>query len=125
MQAFFETGRVVDVVLVVLAVEAIVAFAWLRPSGRAASALAANLAAGACLLFGIRAALVGSDWYWVAFWIGLSLPLHLADLASRWRMISRRSGPAGGAAPRKEPKSGGADGGSDHARNSVGAMSGR
>jgi hypothetical protein len=94
MQALFESGRIVDVILLVFAVEAIVAFAWLRPSGRAAFGLAANLAAGACLLLGVRAALVGSGWHWVAFWIALSLPFHLADLASRWRMRSRPSSPA-------------------------------
>lgn len=94
MQALFESGLIVDLILLVFAVEAIVAFAWLRPSGRAASGLAATLAAGACLLLGVRAALVGSDWRWVAFWIGLSLPFHLADLASRRRMGSRPSSPA-------------------------------
>ena len=64
---------------------AIVAVVLFRRSGRRLSGLLANLAAGACLLLGVRAALVGADWPVVALWIGLSLPFHLADLAARWR----------------------------------------
>lgn len=85
MQALFETGRIVDLILALFAVEAIVAVVLFRRSGRRLSGLLANLAAGACLLLGVRAALVGADWPVVALWIGLSLPFHLADLAARWR----------------------------------------
>jgi len=95
MQALFETGRIIDLVLVVVAVETVAAASYLRLSGRRATGLLANVAAGACLLLGIRAALVGSDWRWVALWIGLSLPFHLADLAFRLRLRTLPSGLSG------------------------------
>jgi len=85
MQALFDTGRIIDLILAVFAIEAIIATVWLRRAGRPTLGLLANVAAGACLLLGVRAALIGSDWPFVALWIGLSLPFHLVDLASRWR----------------------------------------
>jgi predicted permease len=95
MQALFESGRIIDLILVVFAIEAIVAVVWLRRIGRVTAGLFASLAAGVCLLLGIRAALMGLSWPWVALWIGLSLPFHLADLVSRWRMPTPQPGPGG------------------------------
>ena len=33
----------------------------------------------------LRAALLGQDWWWVALWLSLALPAHLAWLALAWR----------------------------------------
>jgi hypothetical protein len=54
---------------------------------RAGAALDAfcTLAPGACLLLALRAALTGSGWVWVAAFLTLSLPIHIADLARRRR----------------------------------------
>lgn len=35
------------------------------------------------MMLGLRAALTGADWWWIALPLGLSLPLHLYDLAGR------------------------------------------
>lgn len=85
MQALFDNGRIIDLVLAILVVEAILAAVWLRRAGRPTIGFLANVAAGACLLLGVRAALIGSEWPSVALWVGLSLPCHVVDLASRWR----------------------------------------
>lgn len=92
MQGLFESGRIIDLILVVVAIEAIFAAVWFRRTRRGVSGLLANLAAGACLLLAVRAALVGAHWPWVALWIGLSLPFHLTDLALRWRARTVRGG---------------------------------
>ena len=89
MEQLFASGRIIDLILVVFAVEAAIVLVTLRwsgvlPSGRGVGGLLANIAAGACLLLAVRAALTDSAWQWVALWIGLSLPFHLADLATRW-----------------------------------------
>jgi hypothetical protein len=33
----------------------------------------------------LRAALTGQAWWWVALWLSLALPAHLAWLALAWR----------------------------------------
>lgn len=78
MSGFFASGHAIDLVLGFLALEVLV---LMRRSG----ALTAVLAAlpGAFLLLALRAALTGAPWPWVALWISLSLPAHLADLARR------------------------------------------
>lgn len=80
MIAFFASGHAVDLVLGVIAVEAI----WLILSKRMtlwSTVLA--LGPGVCILLGVRAALVGSDWWWVSLALAASFPLHLLDLRRR------------------------------------------
>jgi len=83
----FATGRIVDLVLALVALEAIGLAIYRRRTGRgvAAGDLLPNLVAGACLLLALRAALTGAGWMWVAGWLAASLPAHLADLRRRWR----------------------------------------
>jgi len=38
---------------------------------------------GALLLIALRAALTGAGWAWVALFVTLSLPAHLADMRRR------------------------------------------
>jgi hypothetical protein len=45
----------------------------------------ANLAAGACLLLALRAALTGASWPPVAAWLLAALLANLVDLAERLR----------------------------------------
>lgn len=80
MAEFFSSGRVADLVLVVLAVEALI----LAGRGRGRSRLTVLIAAlpGAFLVLAVRAALTGADWRWTAFWLAAAFPAHLADL---WR----------------------------------------
>jgi hypothetical protein len=79
MEQFFASGHAVDLVLAVLAVEAVM---LVRRGWSALDALAMLLPA-ALILLGLRAALTGAPWIWVAMPLALSLPVHLLDLTRR------------------------------------------
>ncbi|MEO8010784.1 MAG: hypothetical protein ABI650_03980 [Dokdonella sp.] len=86
-QEFFTSGRVVDLVLVVMAIEAIVLGLYHRKSGRGIGLLdlLANLASGFCLLLALRAALTGMSWPWIGAALAASFAGHLFDVSRRWR----------------------------------------
>ena len=77
--AFFASGHGADVVLAVLAAEAV----WLKTRGWGIGAILGLLGPAALIVLGLRAALVGADWWWVAIPLALSFPLHLMDLRTR------------------------------------------
>lgn len=82
MDGWFANGRVIDLILVAMALE-VAALALLRRRGvpvPAPRAVAFNLLAGALLLLAVRGALTGAGWGWVALCLGLALPAHLLDL---------------------------------------------
>ena len=87
MTDFFAGGHVAELLLALLGLEAAVLLAlWQRRGlGVPPAPLLAFLAAGACLALALRAALLGQDWGWVALWLSLALPAHLAWLALVWR----------------------------------------
>ncbi len=91
MSELFASGRAVDVVLALMALEALaLALYWrLRRRGIAGVDLAVSLLAGAALLLALRAALTGAAWPWVAGWLAAALGAHVADLARRWRTADR------------------------------------
>ena len=80
MAEFVASGRIVDVVLAVMLIEA-AALLWLRRLP--APALLAMLAPGLCLTLALRAALTGAGWHWVALCLVLAGLTHLADLRQR------------------------------------------
>ena len=80
IQSLIESGRAIDIVLVVITVEAVILIMAL---GRPWLATLLALLPGACLLLALRAAITSDDWLWIAFWVTLSFPIHLADLAIR------------------------------------------
>lgn len=76
----FASGHAADVVLAVLAAEA----CWLRfAKGWRVLAIAGLLGPAVLIVFGLRAALVGAAWWWIALPLAVSFPLHLIDLRSR------------------------------------------
>lgn len=85
MSDWLASGRLVDAILLLMVAEcaAIAAF-----GGRMRLALrdvAASLAAGACLMLALRAALTGAAFPWTLLFLALALFAHLADLAARRR----------------------------------------
>ena len=86
MSALFASGRIVDLILLLVLAEAAALLALHRATGRGPppAALLPNLAAGACLLLALRAGLRGATWPVVAACLLGSLVAHLADLRSRW-----------------------------------------
>ena len=79
MNIFFTSGHAVDLVLAFMAVEAIILIMMKRP----AITVALTILPGAVMMLALRAALTGAGWQWVAIWLTVSLPLHLADLRHR------------------------------------------
>ncbi|RYY41988.1 MAG: hypothetical protein EOP59_11050 [Sphingomonadales bacterium] len=74
-------------IFAVLAIEA----AWLVWRGRDAKAVALTLLPAVFILIGLRNALTGMAWPWIALPLALSFPVHLADLAARFGATRRRS----------------------------------
>jgi len=81
MEALFASGHAADIVLAVLAAEAVL----LRLRQWDISAILGLLGPAALIVLGLRAALVGAPWYWVSLPVALAFPLHLLDLRNRSR----------------------------------------
>jgi sugar phosphate permease len=85
MEALFASGRVVDIALMLMALEAAGLWAYRHARGRQfpLADLAWNLAAGACLLLALRAALTGAGWPWIALFLTAALIAHIGDFRRR------------------------------------------
>jgi hypothetical protein len=85
VQELFATGRVVDLILLLVVIEAVAIGLYRRwRGGPPLGSLLVNLAAGAALLGALRLALGGAEWRWIAAMLGVALIAHAADLAARW-----------------------------------------
>ena len=79
-EMLFESGHAADIIFGVLAIEA----AWLLLARRwSLLAVLGLLGPAALIVLGLRGALTGADWWWIALPLAASLPLHLIDLRSR------------------------------------------
>lgn len=87
MQDLFASGRIVDLILLLMVAEAAMLVLHNRRTGRGLPARQAVtvLMAGGFLMLALRASLTGESWSAVALFLGLGLIAHLADLAGRWR----------------------------------------
>lgn len=87
MSDAFADGRIVDLILALVAMELVVLGIGALRSGRASllPGLVANLLAGAFLLAALRCALTGAAWPWIALWLLAALGAHAGDLLARWR----------------------------------------
>ena len=79
IESFFGNGHAADLVLVVLALEAI----WLKSRGWGLVKILGLVGPAVFIVLALRAALVGAGWEWVAVLLALSFPMHLIDLAAR------------------------------------------
>lgn len=79
MEQFFASGHAVDVVLVVLAIEAI----WLKSRGQSWADIAPALLPAVLMMLGLRAALTGMAWPFISLPLALAFPVHLYDLRRR------------------------------------------
>ena len=86
LEALFQSGRIVDLILVLVAAEVLALWFWLRGSSMALRiGVIANAAAGACLLVALRLALGNAWWGWIAACLAASFAAHLIDLVGRLR----------------------------------------
>jgi hypothetical protein len=82
IEQLFASGHAADVILAVLAIEAV----WLRIArGWSITAILGLLGPAALIVLGLRAALTGAAWWWIALPLAVSLPLHLKDVSARLR----------------------------------------
>lgn len=79
MEAFFASGRAIDVVLLVLAVEAI----WLKARGQLWADILPALLPAVLMMLALRAALAGMAWPFISLPLALAFPVHLHDLRRR------------------------------------------
>lgn len=87
MSALFESGRIVDLILVLMVFEALViCFFGLALRYRLpVQGLLLNLAAGAALLMALRAVLSDAGWMVVGLWLICALFAHVGDVVLRLR----------------------------------------
>ena len=87
MGELFASGRVVDLILGFMVLEAVGLLVWRRRTGRGIAPLdlVVSLLAGALLLLALRFALAGAAWPAVAGCLAAALGAHVWDLARRWR----------------------------------------
>jgi hypothetical protein len=87
MADLFASGRLVDIILVVVAIEATVLLVyWGRArQGIAPSDLLPNLCAGAFLLLALRATLAGGGMMMASGCLAAAGLAHLTDVYRRWR----------------------------------------
>lgn len=84
MDELFASGRAVDIVLGVMVLEALVLGLFGgRPWVPRLAPLLLTLLSGAAAMLALRAALTGSGWPAIAFFLVLSFLFHLADLTRR------------------------------------------
>lgn len=79
MTEFFASGHAVDVVLAVLAIEAL----WLKWRSNAWKDILPALLPAVLMMIALRAALTGEPWYLVSIPLTLAFPIHLYDLHRR------------------------------------------
>ncbi|MEM6909214.1 MAG: hypothetical protein AAF494_11090 [Pseudomonadota bacterium] len=81
----FETGHAAYIVLVVLVVLVLLGLnaLWLRAKGLRWHPVLVFLGPAILIVLGLRAALIGAAWRWVAMPLELSLPEQGFDLKSR------------------------------------------
>lgn len=79
VEPFFASGHAADLVILVLALEAV----WLKTRGWAVTRIIGLVGPAVFIILALRAALVGAGWEWVAVLLALSFPLHIMDLRGR------------------------------------------
>lgn len=87
MAELFLNGHIVDLIVVLVVLEALVlaVYRWQRARGIELADLVNMLLPGVFLLLALRGALVDAHWIWIAAFLLLSLFFHMSDLRRRWR----------------------------------------
>lgn len=90
MEALFASGRIIDLILLLVVVEAAVLAAWPRLRGSMTMVdVAALLAPGVMLMLAVRAALIGAPYTITAAILAAAFAFHILDVARRRRHATR------------------------------------
>ncbi|MFK7914569.1 MAG: hypothetical protein AB8B93_11705 [Pseudomonadales bacterium] len=87
MQAIIESGAIVTVMLVFVAIEVVALIVYWRRTGRGIDplSLVLNVGAGTSLMLALRSEILAHGWQTLAAWLICALFFHCADLLRRWR----------------------------------------
>lgn len=87
MEDLFASGRIVDIIIGLMAFEAIALIAYHKSTGQGIKVpqVLSNLLAGICLFLALRLAITDAHWTWIGVALGAALAAHIIDLTSRWR----------------------------------------
>lgn len=87
MKDLILSGRIVDLILVYIALEAAVVTIYHRRTGKGIGPkrYLTLLLPGLFIFLALKTVYLGAPWYWTALWLLASLGAHLTDLRSRWR----------------------------------------
>ena len=91
MKQLLQDGRIIEVILALMILEAAVLVAWykLKGQGVAPVGLVVNLLAGMFLLLAVLAALQNASYWTLGLCLMAALLAHVADLAMRWNNSGR------------------------------------
>lgn len=90
MEALFASGRIIDLILLLVVVEAAVLAVFPRLRGAMTILdVAALLAPGVMLMLAVRAALVGAPYTITAAVLAAAFAFHILDVARRRRRAAR------------------------------------
>jgi hypothetical protein len=96
MIELFSSGRIADLILALMMLEALILVVLAARVSRGIAMLDVlwNILAGAGLMLALRGALVGLHWGWIATPLLLALGFHGVDVWRRWRADQGRLSPA-------------------------------
>ena len=85
LEELIRTGRIVDLMLIFVALEVAAMLAYRFRTGRGIAPLPMllNVGAGGSLMLALKATLIGADWRWIAVCLIGALFFHTADLVQR------------------------------------------
>ena len=94
MDEFIRSGRIADVILVVLVAETLLfgAYIWRRGQVLALVSFVASSLAGGSLVLALRAILQDAGWLYVAICLAAALLAHIADIALRLHSVRQAGG---------------------------------
>ncbi len=87
MESFFRSGHAADLILLVLALEALALWLWRRQRGAGpdSRAILGLVLPGVALVVALRLALTDAWWGWIGLALAAAFAAHLLDLAARFR----------------------------------------
>lgn len=96
MRELIASGRIADIILVMIALETALAglWFWRRGDGLSLFSFIANNLAGAALVLALKAALQHAGWLFVAIYLLGGLLAHAADVVLRLVAKTKAHGPS-------------------------------
>lgn len=87
LKSLFQSGAIIDLILVLMVVEVIALIVWRHfvGTGPGILTLLPFLAAGVCLMLAVKFALTDQEWIYIAMALSGAFVFHLTDVVFRWQ----------------------------------------